>query len=125
MKKLSGGGIQSNKNVKVGVQTGGPNRAINSAYPSQLGAHFGNHSEKGDTGKTGAVKMEAGSALPSKLGNELATNVGQGGPGTGRTVYRSGYQALHGAAVQGSTPKPVDILNQYGSDSHPQRRIKE
>src|SRR5262249_42357418 len=31
------------------VRTGGPNQAINPAFPGQLGAHFGDHSEKGDS----------------------------------------------------------------------------
>jgi hypothetical protein len=34
---------------------------------------------------------------PIKFGNELATNVGKGGPGTGRTLYgQSGQQGCHG-----------------------------
>jgi hypothetical protein len=42
---------------------------------------------------------------PVKFGNELATNVGKGGPGTGRTLYgQSGLQGQHGP-VAGS-PRP-------------------
>jgi hypothetical protein len=56
------------------------------------------------------------------LGNQLSTNVGKGGPGTGRTVMRSGSQSQHGAAVQGSTPPPRDILSEYGPDMPGRRR---
>src|SRR5262245_1354862 len=42
-------------------------------------------------------------------GNAVALNVGKGGPGTGRTVYPCGYQALHGTPVRGeknTSPDP-------------------
>ena len=42
----------------------------------------------------------------TKLGNEVALNVGGGGPGAGRTLYgQSGVQGQHGP-VAGST-KPA------------------
>jgi hypothetical protein len=43
----------------------------------------------------------AGSVGAVKLGNELAGNVGGGGPGTGREVMRSGTQGQHGNANPG------------------------
>jgi hypothetical protein len=38
------------------------------------------------------------------MGNAVATNVGKGGPGAGRTVMRSGSQSQHGPIVG---PAPV------------------
>ena len=51
-----------------------------------------------------------------KFGNELATNVGAGGPGAGREILRSGSQCLHGKPV--GTPKPPsrDTLAEFGPD---------
>jgi hypothetical protein len=54
---------------------------------------------------------------PVKFGNEVALNVGKGGPGTGREVMRSGGQGLHGAVGPGNAPaKNRDILSDYGPD---------
>jgi hypothetical protein len=44
---------------------------------------------------------------PVKFGNELATNVGRGGPGTGRTLHgQSGSQGCHGQPAQGASGLP-------------------
>jgi hypothetical protein len=117
MAKPTGGGIQSKQNVKVGVRTGARATALNPAYPSQIGAKFGNHAERGDTPKTGQVKPSVGAASPSvPLGNALATNVGKGGPGNGREVYSRGSQGQHGPVAPGSSPSPRDILSEYGPE---------
>lgn len=50
------------------------------------------------------------------LGNDLATNVGKGGPGAGRTVYRSGSQAQTPPARE--MPAGRDTLSEFG----PERR---
>jgi hypothetical protein len=42
---------------------------------------------------------------PVKFGNEVALNVGGGGPGKGRTVYPSGNQGTQGAVNPGD-PRP-------------------
>lgn len=42
------------------------------------------------------------------LGNEVAKNVGAGGPGKGRTVYASGSQGKHGEAVNVPRDKGSD-----------------
>jgi hypothetical protein len=109
MKKLSGGGIQSNKNVSPPVRTGGPNRATSPGAADQIGQATSFKKEQVDFGR----------ALPSKLGNELALNVSGGGPGKGRETFRSGSQGFHGSAVQGETRPsgtadrgPRSILNE-------------
>ena len=62
---------------------------------------------------------------PVRHGNELATNVGKGGPGAGRTVHRSGAQGLYGAVARGvadyapdvpATTPGRDILRDYGKE---------
>jgi hypothetical protein len=68
------------------------------------------------TGDNSAERVFERKAAERAMGNRVALNVKGGGPGTGRTVYRSGYQAMHGAAVQGSTPAPRDILSEFGPD---------
>jgi hypothetical protein len=35
------------------------------------------------------------------MGNALTNNVGKGGPGTGRTIYKTGYQGCYGAKAPG------------------------
>src|SRR5215510_10382862 len=92
----SGGGIQSNKLVRPGVKAG-PARTniVSPASASQLGQAV---SFKRDP-------LPIGTASETPLGNQLATNVGKGGPGAGRTVMRSGSQAQHGAPNLGESPR--------------------
>jgi hypothetical protein len=124
MRAKSGGGIQSTVNRSVSVRGGKPTTNVVSprgvseygyATPGKLkaGAH---------TSDNTALNVFERKAAEQPLGNAVALNVGKGGAGTGRTIYPSGYQSLHGAPVQGSTPKPVDILNQFGPDSDQVRR---
>jgi hypothetical protein len=85
---VSGGGIESSKVVSVGVK-GGPARTnvMSPGGASQLG---------GSVGKASAAEpLKVGTAAASPLGNSVATNVGKGGPGAGRTVHPSGGQGKH------------------------------
>jgi hypothetical protein len=118
-KKISGGGIQSSKLVRVGVNAGPSNsRIIDPRGVSQLGYSPGSTIRKGGgyTAENSALPMLQGTMKQVPLGNQLATNVGKGSPGAGRQVYKSGYQSLHGQPVQGSTPQPKDILSAFGPD---------
>jgi hypothetical protein len=127
-KAKSGGGIQSRQVRQVGIRYGGPNRKVNPAGADQLGQHLGDHAgdTRGDTGKGNpASPLYGGMALPgAKLGNEVAKNVGAGGPGTGRTVYKTSTQGMHGSArgperdvPDAPTMRPGrDILGEYGKD---------
>jgi hypothetical protein len=53
------------------------------------------------------------------LGNQVAGNVGGGGPGKGRVLYgQSGLQGQHGAPAPGN-PRPVPsehIISSFGPD---------
>lgn len=115
-----GGGLGSRVNKTVPVRTGAPARGISPGAVSQFGSSVGNHAT-GDgpptsyRGETFLNKLTpAGGAVP--LGNQVAGNVGKGGPGTGRTVMRSGSQ--QGMPV---TPRAIgptrDTLAEFGPDS--------
>jgi hypothetical protein len=82
----SGGGITSNKFVQVGVKGGSPRANVISP---------GGADQQGQAmGKRSAVQplMAGTAAAPVPLGNAVATNVGAGGPGKGRTIHESGSQ---------------------------------
>lgn len=76
MAKITGGG--SNKFVQPGIRTGSASKGSSPASADQIGQSVAFKKDQVDAGRgyDGA-----------KLGNELATNVGKGGPGTGRTLY--------------------------------------
>jgi hypothetical protein len=97
MKAKSGGGITSNKLVHPNVKTGSASRATSPAAAAQLGASVAFKREQCDIGQAYNSGV--------KLGNEKAQDVGKGGPGTGRTVMRSGSQSLHGPVNQGESPR--------------------
>ena len=105
----SGGGIGMNKNVQPSVRTGSGSKSTRPAGVSQIGYQVGDHttSRPGSSGYKGE-KLHGPAERnfqPVKFGNELATNIGKGGPGTGRTLYgQSGQQGQHGP-VAGS-PRP-------------------
>jgi hypothetical protein len=72
----------------------------------QLGQKQGSHVTKGDESSYRGEPLHSGRSFqPVKFGNEVALNVGQGGCGTGRTVYASGSQGTQGATNPGN-PRP-------------------
>jgi hypothetical protein len=100
-----GGGIASRVNVRPSVRTGSGSHSTNPGYVSQLGNKVGSHTRQGDTGYRGEAFHDGRDFQPVKFGNELAMNVGKGGPGTGRDVSHCGSQGTHGAVASGS-PRP-------------------
>jgi hypothetical protein len=124
MAKLTGGGIQSTVNRSVGVRAGkSTTNVVSPRGTSQLGAaQSGKMRQGAHTAVNTSLSVFERKAAEQPLGNAVALNVGKGGPGTGRTTYPSGYQALHGAPVQGSTPKPRDILSEFGPEDPMRRR---
>src|SRR5262245_9503904 len=103
----SGGGIGNNKIVTPGLRTGTAASGITAGHAGQIGAALGNHAMDGPA--TRAVEptyTKASAAGAQKLGNELTTNVGKGGPGTGRTVMQNGTQGTHGSVNPGVGPRP-------------------
>jgi hypothetical protein len=106
----SGGGIGMNKNVRPSVRTGSGARGTHPGGVAQLGQHVGDkatHGKSSGSGYRGEPLHNNRNFNPVKYGNELATNIGKGGPGTGRTLYgQSGSQGCHGQPAQGEPGLP-------------------
>jgi hypothetical protein len=97
-KARSGGGITMNKNVNVGVRVGSRRRdETGPANATQPGAieYQGSRPLIRNTGPA-----------PAPMGNDIARNVGGGGPGSGRTLYGAcGTQGLHPNGNPNGRPK--------------------
>ena len=110
------GGGPSSKALAPKVTTyfgGQPSQRVNPGGADQQGQQMSNHStDSGRVLPNPATPMIAGK-MPdvgaTKLGNEVALNVGGGGPGTGRNLYgQSGTNAQHGPAAGKPAPGPSD-----------------
>jgi hypothetical protein len=88
MSKVSGGGIESKAHHKVGVNVGGTRNAVSVGATSRIGT------EVIKTKPQPPLLQPIAPAVP--LGNEVALDVGCGGPGRGRTVHPTGSQGHHG-----------------------------
>jgi hypothetical protein len=87
----SGGGINSNKKKSV--------EHIGGESHKRLAGHRGSLGHAVDAKEV--TRVYEGRAPQPPLGNEVAKNVGAGGPGAGRTMYRSGSQGTHGGVHPG------------------------
>jgi hypothetical protein len=77
-----------------------------------FGQMQGDHiTNKDSTGYTGERLHGDRSFQPVKFGNEVALNVGKGGPGTGREVLPCGGQGTHGPVAGTRRPVGRGILN--------------
>jgi hypothetical protein len=107
-KAKSGGGLTSNKLVRPEVRTGSPYKGTSPAAASQLGQSTSFRKENVGVGPA---------YTGSKLGNEVALNVGKGGVGTGRTVHHCGSQGTHGNVNPGQVrPKQGYDISDFGPD---------
>jgi hypothetical protein len=108
-KARSGGGIRSNKVARVGVRAG--SRTTNVVSPSAVADLGGSLAYK----RLPLVKAQA-PAVP--MGNDLARNVGTGGPGAGRVTHHCGTQGTHGNTTgTNSGGRPArDILGEFGPE---------
>ena len=108
------GGIGSKNVVAKPVRTGAGARAVNKDWPATVGLSRGNRVQGALEGGGGAVlkgvradPYKGASFKPAPLGNSLVNNVGQGGPGKGRTLYgQSGMQGTHGPVNPGANDRP-------------------
>jgi hypothetical protein len=104
-KAKSGGGATMNKNVKTPIKSGSPNtRAVSPSAVGRIGIKQGNHRTDGGTMKPPADPLVKAVKPQVPSGNQVALNVGRGGPGAGRTVHSTGSQGQHGSAVPGIAP---------------------
>jgi hypothetical protein len=105
-KIVSGGGINSRVVKSVGIKPGAPTtNVVSPRGVSELGYASGDklRATGGHTGQNVSAPLFERKAPEQALGNQLVKNVGSGGPGTGRTVYRSSTQMQHGS---GGPPLP-------------------
>jgi hypothetical protein len=111
MSHIPGGGPKSRNVVEPRVRTGSGSKSTRPAGVSQIGYQVGDHTTNrpGSSGYRGE-KLHGPAERnfqPVKFGNELATNVGKGGCGTGRTLYgQAGSQGTHGTPAQGAPGLP-------------------
>jgi hypothetical protein len=91
-------------------------RGVNPGFAGQIGTHVGNHITDGKVAAPTKVIERPAAAGPISvpLGNAVATNVGKGGPGAGRTVMASGSQATHGPVNRGSPPPAGNVFDGWG-----------
>jgi hypothetical protein len=121
-KAKSGDGITSRNNREVSVRTGIGGRAANPGYVAQLGERVGDHitNKRGASGYRGEIFHKGPAYNPVKFGNEVALNVGGGGPGKGRDfISKCGTQGTQGPVNPGN-PMPGrggDLIGQFGPDS--------
>lgn len=108
-----GGGIASKQHVQIPVRTGSGSKGTRPAGVSQIGYMVGDHvtNRKGSTGYKGEPLHNDRNFQPVKFGNEVALNVGKGGCGTGRTIYKTGSQDQHGQVAGSRLPQGRGILN--------------
>src|SRR5258708_6893927 len=98
-KAKSGGGATMNKVRSVGVKAGPPNtKIVSPSAVAQQGNSKGNHVMERGTVRRPPDPLVQGTRPQVAMGNAVATNVGRGGPGVGRTIHASGSQGTHGAA---------------------------
>jgi hypothetical protein len=109
-----GGGIASRVNTQPSVRTGSGSHSTRPAGVAQLGQKQGSHVTRGgESDYRGERLHNDRSFQPVPFGNEVALNVGKGGPGAGRTLYgQSGQQGCHGQPAQGG-PKITNTKGQW------------
>ena len=112
-----GGGYHSRQHVEKPVKTGTGSRSTRPAGVAQIGYIVGDHTTNrpGSSGYKGEkLHSPERNFNPVKFGNEVALNVGKGGPGTGREVMASGSQGCHGQPAAGNPPpnRQRDALEQ-------------
>jgi hypothetical protein len=113
-----GGGYGSRQHVEKPIRTGTGSRGTNPGGVGQLGQMQGSHVTRGQESNYRGDPLHSGRSFqPVKFGNEVALNVGKGGCGTGRTIYKTGSQGMQGSTNPGNPrPQGRDILSSYGPD---------
>ena len=107
------GGPRSKNVVEPRVRTGKGSTGIRPGWTNAPGSHYGDHvtDTKGPgTGYRGPQREEGKSFQPVKFGNEKALDVKGGGPGTGRTIYKTGTQCMTGEPNPGNPPPSGELF---------------
>jgi hypothetical protein len=117
MGNIPAGGIGSKVVRREGTRDGSKPTGVNPGAVAQFGAAIGNHAtQSGNRLPYKGEEYVTKTPIGVPLGNELAKNVGKGGPGTGREVFACGSQGTNSP-----TRSPIatgrDILRDFGPDS--------
>jgi hypothetical protein len=111
MKGSGGGGYGSRPHVEKSVRTGTGSRGTRPAGVAMFGQIQGSHvTSNRESDYRGERLHNDRSFQPVKFGNELALNVGKGGPGKGREVLPCGGQGTHGSVAGTRSPAGRGIL---------------
>jgi hypothetical protein len=109
-KGSGGGGYGSRQHVEPSVRTGTGPRNAKPGGVGQLGQMQGDHVTVlggQPTGNRGVPLHGDKTFSPGvPYGNQVALNVGKGGPGTGRNVMSCGSQGQHGTPDRGMPGLP-------------------
>jgi hypothetical protein len=114
-KAKAGGGINSRVNVQPRVRTGSGAKGVSPGWVGQQGQAQGDHitNRAASTNYRGEPRLTGQNFQPVKFGNEVALNVGKGGPGVGRKQYgQRGTNQTHGNVVQG-LPKITNTKGEW------------
>jgi hypothetical protein len=123
MASKAGGGIRSKNVTQRPVRYGDRAREMHPKGVSQIGTQRSNHSTNSSKILRKDVEPVRGEQRPRggpggiALGNEVARNVGKGGPGAGRMVHATGSQSQHGPVAAMPAAQGRDILSEFGRES--------
>jgi hypothetical protein len=90
-----------NKNVRTSPKGGSPQQRNHTPnVAASVGRIVGDHLDGAESGGRNTTKRpnepySVEVAAPVPMGNDVALNVGRGGPGAGRKIHRSGSQGRH------------------------------
>jgi hypothetical protein len=117
-KAKSGGGATMNKVVQRTTIHGSPNTCyVPPSGASHIGRAVGTHVTDGREVQRNDPPMYKPAPAPTRMGNDMAKDVGRGRPGAARTVHSSGSQGQHGQAAGTAQPQGRDILSEFGPES--------
>lgn len=99
------GGPKSKNITEPRVRTGSGSKGIDPGWVGQRGQKQGSHvTDRRDSSYRGEEKFTGKNFQPVRFGNEVALNIGKGGPGTGRETMPCGSQGTHGATGKPGLP---------------------
>jgi hypothetical protein len=119
--KRSGGGINSRVNKAVSVRTGASATGVRPAAVSQFGSAIGNKAT--DAGKLTyrGEKYQTATPISVPLGNEVATNVGKGGPARPNVSERKPTRHASHTASDWPHQATLSSLGQTGANARSRR----
>jgi hypothetical protein len=109
---------QSRPSQATTYYRGRPATVINEAGVGQIALSIGNKVMEKAKPLTKSIEPVRTGQVPSvPLGNDVARNVGAGGPGAGRVIDRTGGQGQHGPVAGNPPIQGRDMLSEFGPES--------